>query len=74
MLSKAELLTALKVFRPWLEEEAKAAELLVSRQCDPAKLGESGHLGQLAEMKGVSRALSEVPGILERRVMELRDE
>lgn len=68
MLSKAELLEALKVFRPWLEEEAREMTLALGRSFDPTRIGESGYLGQLAEMQGAARALSEVGGILERRI------
>lgn len=70
MPSRAELLDALAVFAPWLEEEAALAERAVSQGFNAT----STTLPEVAEMVGVSRALPQVAAMLEARIRALPPE
>lgn len=63
MPSREELMEALAVMRPWLEEEALSAKLMVAEKFTPQMT-----MPEIAELVGVARALEDVPAILERRI------
>lgn len=65
--SKADLLAALDVLGPWLEQEAEAANAHVGQSFNAA----TSTLPELAELVGLSKGLAAAEGLLRARVDEL---
>ena len=66
-MEKEQLQQALKVFEPWLAEEAQAANLNVAASFNAS----STTLPELAEQVGLARGLSAAVDLLRRRIAAL---
>ena len=70
MPTRGELAAALKVFRPWLEEEAADAERAVGQGYN----ARTTTLPEVAELVGVARGIAQAASMVEARILALADE
>lgn len=70
MPTRADLMAALKVFRPMLDEAITAAKVYVADAYNSRTTKET----EIAELVGLARGLESVPGILEAGIRALPEE